>query len=738
MITFDEKNMAFKLDTPNSSYVMQVMEYGFLAHTYYGAKISDTDLSYTFQRYDRSFCPNPNESETDRTYSLDFMLQEMPCNGTGDFRTSALTIRTDDGNTATQLKYKNSRIYSGKPKLMGLPATYVQNDSEADTLEIIMEDSTSGAEVTLIYTAFNNLDVITRAVKVKNNSNRRFNIERIMSSCVDFNSNDFDMIHLYGAHCRERNLERFKLQHGKQSIESKRGASSHQHNPFFAIVSTNADENVGNVYGFSFVYSGNFLAEIEVDQYDTTRAIMGINPIDFEWLLEPEQEFTAPEVVMVYSSNGIGNMSRVYHKLYQNNLCRGKWKKTRRPILVNNWEATYFDFDSEKLISIAKDAADLGIEMLVMDDGWFGQRNDDMSSLGDWYVNESKIKGGLNNLVKSVNDLGLKFGIWFEPEMVSENSNLYRKHPDWCLHIKNRNCSRGRYQLILDFSRQDVRDYIFESIKKILESSNIEYVKWDMNRHMTEVGSAIESAERQKEVFHRYILGLYDMLERFVTTFPNILLEGCSGGGGRFDAGMLYYSPQIWLSDDTDAIERLKIQYGSSIVYPISTMGAHVSASPNEQTGRITPIETRGIVAMAGTFGYELDLNKLSDTEKEIVKQQVAEFKKYYNLISYGDYYRILDVFKNDDMSAWAFISEDKAEILVDFVQARCHANAPLVRLKIVGADKNKKYFESSTGITYSGDTLANSGLIIPLMMGDGINYRTYLHHHYIMDDSLC
>lgn len=727
MILFDEKSMAFRLDTPNSSYNMQVLDYGFLAHTYYGAKISDIDLGYTFQKYDRSFAPNPNESFKDRSYSLDFMLQEIPCNGTGDFRTSALSIRDSNGNTATSLKYKSHKIYRGKPKLKGLPATYTEDESQADTLEILMEDNISGAEVTLIYTAFNKLDVITRSLIIKNKSSKNLNIEKVMSVNVDFDTCDFDMIHLYGAHCRERNIERRKLYHGKQSIESKRGSSSHHHNPFFALTSHNADENSGDVYGFSFVYSGNFLAEVEVDQFNTTRATMGINPTDFDWCIEPNCEFVAPEVVMVYTNKGIGEMSRIYHKLYQNNLCRGKWKKARRPILVNNWEATYFKFDDNKLVNIARDAADLGIEMLVMDDGWFGHRDDDLTSLGDWFVNETKIKGGLNNLVKQVNDLGIKFGIWFEPEMVSEDSELYRKHPDWCLHVEGRPLSRARHQLVLDFSRQDVRDYIFNRLKEILESANIEYVKWDMNRNVTEAGSSLLSADRQKEVFHRYILGVYDMLEKLVTTFPDILLEGCSGGGGRFDPGMLYYSPQIWTSDDTDAIERLKIQCGTSLVYPISAMGAHVSASPNHQTQRVTPFKTRGIVAMSGTFGYELDLNKLTEEEKELVKQQVSEFKKYYNLIAYGDYYRIINPFENDDFCAWCFISSAKDEVLINFVQARCHANPPLVRLKLNGLSPDKKYVEETTSKIYSGDTLINSGLIIPMMYGDGIGYTTYL-----------
>ncbi|MDF2613758.1 MAG: Alpha-galactosidase [Clostridia bacterium] len=725
-IFFDEKANSFKLDTPNSSYIIKIMPLGYVSHLYYGGRISDSDVDYLYQCIERPYSTNPDGIKT-RDFSLEHLPQEYPCNGTGDFRTSAITIRTEKGNTSTDLRYKSYKIYAGKPKLEGLPAVYTEDEGQADTLELILEDKVSGAEVTLIYTAFRSLDVMTRSVKVTNRSSAPIAIERIMSTSVDFNESEYDFIHLYGTWANERMVSRTKLHHGKQGFESKRGTSSHQHNPFFALAMPNTDENMGEVYGFNMVYSGNHFSEVEVDGFKTTRAIMGINPTDFEWFLERGETFTAPEVVMVYSNKGLGEMSRTYHKLYQNHLCRGEWRYKRRPILINNWEATYFDFDDDKLIHIAKGAAELGIEMLVMDDGWFGRRNDDYTSLGDWFVNEEKLKGGLSSLVERVNAVGIKFGIWVEPEMISPDSDLYRAHPEWCLQVEGRAFTTGRSQLVLDMTRKDVRDYLFKVLSDIFSCTNIEYVKWDMNRHLTEVGSLLIPANRQKEIFHRYVLGVYDILERITLAFPHILFEGCSGGGGRFDPGMLYYSPQIWTSDDTDAMERVKIQWGTSMCYPVSSMGAHVSACPNHQTMRDTSFETRGAIAMSGTFGYELDVNKLSEKEKEMVKKQVHKFKEYYDVITYGDHYRLLDPFKNSLRAAWGFISQDKNEILITFVQIKGEASGPLYKIRFAGADPNKKYQDTATGRIYRGDTLINAGIMIPYILGDGVTYMCHL-----------
>ena len=540
---------------------------------------------------------------------------------------------------------------------------------------------------------------------------------------MDFNSFDFELLSLEGRWAKERTLVSRPIEHGLQGIQSKRGSSSHNNNPFIALAREGYTEESGEVYGFSFVYSSNFSAEVEVDCMDSTRVLMGINPSDFKWRLEPGEHFTAPETVMVYSDGGVGKMSRTYHKLYRYNLCRGEWKTKKRPIIVNNWEATYFNFDDDKLVAIAKDAAELGIEMLVMDDGWFGVRNTDNCSLGDWYVNDKKLKGGLKPLVDRVNALGVKFGIWFEPEMISPDSDLYRAHPDWCLHVDGREKSIGRQQYVLDMSRADVRDNIFEQMSAILSSANIEYVKWDFNRNLTEVGSALLPPERQGEVAHRYILGVYELLERLLKAFPKLLLEGCSGGGGRFDPGMLYYSPQIWTSDDTDALERLEIQYGTSIVYPTSTMSAHVSASPNHQTGRQSSFKTRGDVAMAGAFGYELDLTKLTEEERGLVRKQVADYHKYYDLIQNGDYYRLInpteDAAKITSAAAWESVSEDKKQVLLTYVVMRTHVHVSrYIRLR--GLDPELTYTDTATGRRYSGALLMNAGLNITGGWHDG------------------
>ncbi len=718
-IIFDSEKKVFKLDTPSSSYVFKVSNAGYLLHLYYGAYVPDTDLDYlNCTLHNASFSANVPESDKDPGLSLDTSRLEYSCNGISDFRVAALQIRGENGNASTDIRYKSHKIYAGKPGLPGLPATYVNSDDEADTLELVCEDSLTGAEVTLIYTAFTKLDAITRSVKVVNNGKAAFDIERIFSTNVDFQGYDFELMNLQGRWAKERTLVKRRIEHGLQGIQSRRGSSGHNNNPFIALGREGYTEESGEVYGFSLVYSSNFSAEVEVDAMDSTRVIMGINPADFKWHLAPGEQFDAPEAVMVYSANGVGGMSRTYHKLYRYNLCRGEWKTKKRPIIVNNWEGTYFNFDEEKLFAIAKDAADLGIEMFVMDDGWFGVRNNDNCSLGDWYVNENKLKGGLKSLVDRVNGLGLKFGIWFEPEMISPDSDLYRAHPDWCLHVEGRGNSVGRNQYVLDMSRKDVRDNIFDQMYKVLSSANIEYVKWDFNRNLTEVGSAILAPEHQGEVAHRYVLGVYELLERLLTAFPKLLLEGCSGGGGRFDAGMLYYSPQIWTSDDTDALERLEIQYGTSMVYPPSSMSAHVSASPNHQTGRASSFKTRGDVAMAGAFGYELDLTKLTDEERELVKKQVADYHKYYDVIQNGDYYRLInpteDAGRITSAAAWESVSADKNEVLLTYVVMRIHVCVSrYIRLR--GLDPEKIYVEESSGRRYSGALLMNAGLKVDI-----------------------
>lgn len=709
-------NQIFSLHTKHSTYQMKV-DRDFLIHTYYGPYVGDSDMSYLARCIDRGFSGNP-DGITDKGYSLDTQLLEYPSYGIGDFRNDCLRVAYADGSQVTDLKYVSHEIKEGKYGLEGLPAMY-QGEENVQTLEVVLQDVYKKLEVILYYGVFENLDVITRACKIVNKGEDKVNLLRAYSMCLDFNNKDMDFVHFYGRHAMERIMERTPLHHGIQSVGSRRGFSSHQHNPFVVLCAHDAGEDHGNCYGASFVYSGNFAAEAEVTQADCTRMTMGIHDAQFQFELQPQESFTAPEVMLSFSSEGLGTLSRNYHKAIRYHICRGKYKTARRPILINNWEATYFDFNTEKLLDIAREAKKLGIEMLVMDDGWFGKREDDVSGLGDWFVNEKKLGGKLKDLVDGVNEIGLKFGIWFEPEMISEDSDLYRAHPDWALKIPGRAPTRGRQQLVLDFSREDVRTYIFDRMCEILESSDIEYVKWDANRHLTDVWSALLPAERQGEVFHRFILGLYDFLEKITQRFPNVLFEGCSGGGGRFDAGMMYYHPQIWCSDDTDAVERLEIQYGTSFAYPVSTMGAHVSVCPNHQTGRSVSMKTRGVVAMSGTFGYELDITKLSEEDKQTVKEQIEAFKKYYDLIQNGDYYRLTDDGRKSPFVAWEFVSADKKEALLNVVVLRTKANPILNTVYARGLEADMMYQVEGSQEKFSGAALMNGGYPIPVMGDD-------------------
>ncbi len=704
MITFNEEQKIFKLDTKTSSYVIEIFKENYLINLYYGKKIPDINLKKLSERYrSASFSPcNPNDKNEE--YSVDVLPMEYSCSGSGDFRIAALSIKNADGNTVTDIRYTGHRMYKGKPDISPLPSLYLNNDNEADTLEIYTIDRVTGAKATLYYTVFNETGAMAKSVRVENTGNRAFEIEKIYSSCVDLPSMDYDLITLYGRHVKERCREQRKLAHGIQGIQSIRGASSHNQNPFAALLSSDGNEDTGDAYAFNLIYSGNFEISAECDYQGSTRLITGINPADFSWHLEPGEAFQSPEAVLVYSDKGLGGMSRIFHRLYLNNLIRGKYKTEKRPLLINSWEAAYFDFDTEKLVSFAKEAKELGFDMLVMDDGWFGVRNDDTNSLGDWYVNEKKLPGGLGVLIDRVNALGLKFGIWYEPEMISPDSDLFRAHPDWCVHVKNRENSIARHQYVLDVSREDVRENIFNQMYSVLSKYKIDYVKWDFNRNISEAGSALLPPERQQEFFHRFIMGTYQLMDRLTRTFPDILLENCSGGGGRFDPGMLYYSPQIWTSDNTDPIERLSIQFGTSLCYPASTMGAHVSDSSR------TGYETKGNVALWGTFGYELDPNKLTDSEKDLVKQQVKEYHKYYNLIHCGDLYRLIDPYFDSYKCAWEFVSPDKSECLVTSVTIR-RSLYTLYILKLKGLDPDKYYKNEADGEIYSGALLMSAGI---------------------------
>ena len=714
-ILFDAEKKIFKLDTASSSYVFAVHDSGRLLHLYYGAYLPDCDMRYLLDRgYFGSFTPDA-AGYVGKEFSPDTQPSEYSCNGTGDFRISALQIRNADGNIATDIRYVSHRILNEKPALPGMPSLRDEN-GDSETLEITTLDQTTNAEVKLYYTVYNDLPVMTRHAVVTNTSDRTMELERVFSACLDFNTMDYDMVHLYGKWAKERTVTERPLCHGIQSIQSKRGSSSHNHNPFVALKAHGATEENGEVYGVNLIYSGNFSIEAEVDCLNATRLLAGINPTDFTWRLEPNESFTAPEAVMVYTDRGLGEMSRIFHRTYMKHLIKSPWRDVERPVLINSWEAAYFDFDDNKLVAFAHEAAKMGVDMLVMDDGWFGHRKNDDSSLGDWYVNEKKLKGGLSSLIERVNAEGLKFGIWYEPEMISPDSDLYRAHPDWCLHVPNRENSPARLQYVLDMTRKDVRDNIFAQMYKVLSENKIDYVKWDFNRNLTEVGSALLPPERQKEVMHRFVLGTYDLMDRFVKAFPNILFENCSGGGGRFDAGMLYYSPQIWCSDNTDAIDRLSIQYGTSFAYPPATMGAHVSAIPNEQTGRSVPLETRGTVALSGTFGYEMDLGALSDQEKAVVVQQIQDYKDSYQLIQTGDYYRLSAPSADGAPTAWLHVSPDRRTALLCLVSGQVHAAPPFRRIKLSGLDPALQYRLDGDDTLWSGDVLMQAGYPLPML----------------------
>ena len=715
-ITYFEKERIFKLDTPASSYVIGIVDKeNFVGHVYYGKKLRDANIAYLLRTGEGPFVPSENNRE--RVSFYDTFPMEYAGNGLGDYRRSSISVRTAGGHTAVSLFYVSHKIYAGKPGLAGLPATF-GDENDCETLELLCEDPVLGLKVTLLYTAFSDVDVITRSVRIENDGEMLY-LTKALSFSMDMDNRDFTLLTMHGSWARERMLEHRKVKKGFMGVESVRGESSHQEHPFMALAAGNADQSQGEVYGMHFVYSGNFIGQVELGQFDTVRVGMGIHPENFCWKLEKGESFQTPEVVLVYSDTGYDGMTHQFHELYRNHLIRSEYKDKKRPILINNWEATYFDFNTEKLIAIAKEAKKCGIEMLVMDDGWFGHRNDDNTSLGDWQVNEEKINGGLKHLVDEVNVIGLQFGIWFEPEMISPDSKLYEEHPDWAIALPDRTPCRSRNQFVLDLSRKEVRDYVYEAVASVLRSANIAYVKWDMNRQLTDLGSSFLDEQHQGELMHRYVLGVYELQERLMTEFPDLLLENCSGGGARFDPGMLYYSPQIWCSDDTDAIERLKIQEGTALIYPLSTMGAHVSDCPNHTVGRVTPFATRGNVALAGTFGYELDITKIPEEDRKLIPEQTAMYHKYNDLVREGDYYRIASYAKNHEYDCYEVVSKDKKEALVTFVQVLNRPNYHSRRICLKGLQPDRNYqIEGDKGV-YHGDTLMHAGINIPNMWGD-------------------
>lgn len=716
-IVFQDVKKLFTLHTRNSSYQMMVDEYNNLLHLYYGAK-NNGEMDYLLTYYDRGFSANPYEAGMDRTYSLDALPQEYPTWGTGDYRNTALVVKNTDGSECTALHYVSHTISRGKYSLKGLPAVYA-SEEEAETLEILMEDAGGSVQVRLLYGVLEDSDIITRSAVIENISNGEIILEKTGSACLDFMSGQYDLITFYGRHTMERNMQRGAIDHGTKSIGSRRGGSSHQYNPGVIICDQGTTETAGDCYGMLFVYSGNFLCEAEKDQYDQTRILMGLQSDLFHYPLQAGEALTVPETILSYSGEGLEQLSNQYHRCIRDHICRGRYSRETRPVLLNSWEAAYFEFTAETICNLAKEAADLDIDMVVMDDGWFGNRNSDDCALGDWQVNEEKLGCSLGEMIKRINDIGVKFGIWIEPEMVSEESTLYKEHPDWAMQIPGRKPVRGRMQLMLDFSRKEVRDTIFDQICQVLDQGNVEYVKWDMNRHIAEYFSQVTAPGK---VSYDFVLGVYEFLERMIERYPDMLIEGCSGGGGRFDAGMLYYTPQIWCSDNTDAMDRLRIQYGTSFFYPACTVGSHVSAVPNHQTGRKTRLATRGITAMAGTFGYEMDPGLLTEVEKEEIREQVKQFKEHAELIRSGSYYRLSNPF-TAPYSAWEFAAEDGSHALLSVVIQEIHGNMAVNYVKLRGLIPDAIYEEAGTGARYTGAALMHGGLPMPIRTG---SYRSY------------
>ena len=721
-IKYNEEIKQFHLFNNEISYIMEVTTEGYLLQVYFGEHIKEFKKSSPYPLVGRSsFSPGPYEIAA-TGFSLDVVMQECPGYDTGDYREGLVEFTYTDGTKATCLKYKSHEIFSGKNKLEGLPATYANTSEEVTTLEITLMDDIRQIEVILSYSIFENIAALTKSSRIKSLSKDKIEINKALSSCLDFDHSNFDLIQMPGTWSREKQLIRTPITNGIQVLDSKRGASGVNQQPFMALVSPKADEFTGEAYGFHFVYSGNFTMKTQVDIFLNTRVLIGINDFNFKWQLSPNEVFQTPEVVLTYSNEGLNKMSHAFHKLYRHHLIRGQHKYEERPVLLNNWETTYFDFDEEKLIQLAESAKDMGIELFMLDDGWFEKRNSDTTSLGDWFVDKNKLPNGLTGLAEKIKSKGLKFGLWFEPEMVSEQSELFQAHPDWHIHVSGYPTSLGRNQLILDFSRPEVCEEIYQQMVKILDIVPIDYIKWDMNRNMTEVGSVGRTPEQQMETSHRYMLGLYELLEKLIARYPHILFENCSGGGGRFDPGMCYYMPQSWSSDNTDAIERLKIQYSTSIIYPPLVMCAHLSEVPNHQTGRVTDFNTRAAVAMSANLGIMLNPDRVKHEELAKAKDYVKWYKENRQLIQFGDFYRLQNPFDGNHGS-WIFVDEKKENAFLVFVQILNKANNPLTRVKLVGLDQDVIY--DIDGEEYTGDELMKFGLYMNLYMSGDFQVRT-------------
>ena len=727
-IAFEEKRRIFTLETDHSMYQMMIGPEDYLLHTYYGRRCGDA-FDYLHLERDCGFSPNPYALAAGRGFSLDTMPQEYSGSNGGDFRVPSVLSETDGGIRGADLRYRKHEIRRGKYSLDGLPSAF-GGDEEAETLRITLADAATGLEAELLYGVFAHADVITRTVRFCNAGDSTVVLRKAASACLDLPFGDWDLIHFHGRHAMERQPEREPVTAGIKVLSSERGYSSHQHNPFAILCEHGAGEDHGECYGIMLCYSGNHQTEVELDQTGSVRVVSGIGERHFSWKLEQGACFDTPEVLMTFTAEGLGELSRTYHRFIRRNLCRSTWTAKRRPVLLNSWEAAYLDIDEEKILRLAENAKKLGVELLVLDDGWFGDRDEDNRALGDWTPNLRKLPHGLNGLIRKVNEIGLRFGLWIEPEMISENSDLCRSHPDWALKVPGRQPSIGREQMVLDLSRPEIARWVYETVAGLLRENNIEYIKWDMNRSVTDLYSAALPADRQGEAAHRYMLGLYHVMDRLTAEFPNVLFEGCAGGGGRFDAGMLAYCPQIWCSDNTDAIARLQIQRGTSYGYPASAVGAHVSASPNHQTGRTAPFGTRAAVAMAGTFGYELDPAKLSDDERKEIVRQIARFHEIEDLVREGDYFRLTE--GNRRFTAWQFVSEEKTRSLFTLVLTEPAGNPLPLHVRLKGLVPERRYrlkWAEYAGCRYqtgdelpqflTGAALMYGGLTFPRMYGD-------------------
>ncbi len=710
-IIFHEQSRVFHLYNDTISYVMMILKNGQPGQLYFGRRIRDReDFSHLFELSERpmSCCLY----ETDKLFSMASIKQEYPVYGNGDYRRPAVEVLQNSGSRIVEFSYVSHRIFSGKECLAGLPALYVEEESEAMSLVLTLKDALSGLRLELLYTIYRSGGILARSARFVNEGSASLHLTRAMSLCLDLPDCRYEWLQLSGDWSRERHPQVRRLAYGIQAVDSMHGNSSNQHNPFVVLKRPTADEFQGEVLGFSLIYSGNFQIQAEVDSFGVTRMLLGIHPDGFDWKLEAGESFQTPEAVVVYSDGGLNRMSQTFHGLYRKRLARGYWRDRVRPILINNWEATYFDFNEDTLVSIAQKASECGIELFVMDDGWYGDRRHDRAGLGDWWPSEEIFPQGLSGLSSRIANLGMRFGLWIEPEMVNPDSALYRQHPDWVIHVPGRRKTHGRFQYVLDFSRKEVVDYLYGMISRVLREANASYVKWDMNRCITECYSVAYPADRQGEIFHRYILGVYDLYERLTGAFPQILFESCASGGARFDPGMLYYAPQCWTSDDTDAIERLKIQYGTSLCYPLSSMGAHVSMVPNHQVNRMTPLHTRANVAYFGTFGYELDLSTLSDEELAQVREQVALMKQYRHLFQFGTFYRLQSPFTENE-AAWMVVSEDKREAIVGWYRILSKVNDKYLRLYLQGLDPDLCYVNSQSTVEAYGDELMRVGMSV-------------------------